>query len=47
MLIRYKLNGTLKSMTEPKKTLKRDMRKSRERPDIRVPADNNDSALLS
>lgn len=31
-------------MTEPKKTLKSDMRKSRERPDIRVPADNNDSA---
>lgn len=30
-------------MTEPKKMLKRDMKKSRERPDIRVPADNSDS----
>lgn len=46
MLVRYELNGTLKNMTEPKKTLKRDMRKSRERPDIRVPGDNNDSELF-
>lgn len=37
---------TLKSMTDPKKTLSRDMKKSRDRPDIRVPADNNYSTLF-
>lgn len=37
----------MKSTTEPKKMLKRDRRSSSERADIRVPAQNNDSALFS
>lgn len=40
------VNGTLKSMTEPKKMLKRDTRRSSERADIRVPAGDKDSPLL-
>lgn len=39
-------SGTLNRTTDPKKTLTSDRRSSRERPDIRVPEENNDSALF-